>query len=46
MDNLRDDFEIIEREAILLSGTTTYAHDKKRIKKRKVCCLNSESLIK
>lgn len=46
VDNLRDDFESIENEAILLGGCTTYAYNKKRIKKRKVCYLNSESLIK
>lgn len=44
--NLRDDFESLENEAILLGGCTIYAYDKKRIKKRKVCYLNSESLIK
>ncbi|CAI6361401.1 unnamed protein product [Macrosiphum euphorbiae] len=35
VDNLRDDFESIENEAILLSGCTTYEYDKKRFKKRK-----------
>lgn len=35
MNILRDDFESIEKEGILLSGSTTYAHDKERIKKKK-----------